>query len=168
MERIAFYPACASDFSVPAIVLAELADQIIFCDHIARDKEAFDAAKAFSKSIVLTYIQGDEHQILGQLPRIDVVFHRQDSIDGSGITVLRKTFLARTLAKMPRDSGGIFLTDYCLLWGNEVRRLRRPAGISRYRGWNLIQSENQPFETDHGLWVVEARPVAISRELFSV
>lgn len=143
ISKTAVYPACATDFDVPAQLLAPIVDSIVFVDHSHLDETAFQRTQERFENVKLEYVQGDAREVLNDLTRIDVVFHRRDSFDGSGITVLRKSFLRRTLLRMPRE-GGLFITDGSCLWQNEFRRLKRSTGVLRY-GWHLKAEPSEQF-----------------------
>jgi hypothetical protein len=157
--RTAFYPACARDFVEPTKLLATMADRIVFCDSDAWVKREFESARermSASSSIMVTFIQADAWLVASRLPRIDVVFQRNDSFEGSCISILRKSFLRLMLSRMPHE-GGHFVTDGSTTWGHEFRRLTRSDGVNRF-GWHLGPAAEQLFQKQR-LWVIRARPI---------
>lgn len=155
--RTAFYPGCAADFVGPTKLLAGMVDRIVFCDSDTCVERDFESARERMSTvgIIITFIRADAWLVASRLPRVDVVFQRNDSFEGSCISILRKSFLRLMLSRMPRD-GGRFVTDGSTTWGHEFRRLTRPAGVNRF-GWHLGPAAEQPFQQQR-LWVIRASP----------
>jgi len=157
-NRIAFYPCCGKDIITPRRILKGFVEEIIFCDI----KPALESAVAEEQQNAphlpySRYIYGDARGVVLTLPRIDVLFHRNDSWGegGSGVPVLSNHFLPLVLERMPAE-GGLIITDGSNSLQSWIERISRPQGVERI-GWSFKPSERYPDGKIAKLWVIEAR-----------
>ena len=144
MARIAFYPCCADDIIQPAICLAAIVDEIIYCDISPSLRD--DPSLLGSNGPKRTFWQMGIHDALDQIPRIDVFFYRRDGTaeGGSGVFVLGRDVLPLLLAKMTRDPC-LLITDGSNSRGGTFRKMQRNSGLI-VSGKHITKRPEQRFE----------------------
>ena len=127
LERIAFYPCCASDIRAPAEALAGLVDEIIFCDISPNLRDDPTCGGHLPRR---QFLRMDVIEAIGSIERIDVLFYRRDgtSEGGSGVFVLGRNVLRRILQKMPCQDARI-ITEGSNARGGTFRKMRRSSGL---------------------------------------
>jgi len=138
--RIAFYPCCGRDIIQPLKLLRNRADVLICCDLRPIVTDLGDKAHQ------LIFIRGDVRSIVDKLQRIDILFHRNDSMGegGSGIPVLGDAFLPKIVDRMHPEQAWI-VTDGSNSRGKHFERMQRTNGLKRHGKWFQLAKE-QPFE----------------------
>lgn len=155
MTRIAFYPCCAGDIREPALALAGIVDEIIYCDISRRLR---DDPTIGSEGPKRTFWRKDMHLALEQIPRIDVFFYRRDGVEegGSGIYMLGRHVFPKILARMANNPG-LIITDGSNARGNYYHKMRRNSGLV-LEGKHVTQRPEQRF-TELGVLEFEVRNV---------
>ena len=162
-HRVGFYPGCGRDVRASAAILAPFVDRILYCDIDARLIPYWERLKLrLPPTPACEFVCGDAHSALVGMSRIAVAFQRRDSPDGSRLSIVRGRLLRTILDRFPA-SGGIFITDGCNLWPNQLRRLTRQRGVTSH-GWRLAPAPDQPLRDSEGLWIIRAIPEAKHRE----
>lgn len=160
MIRTAFYPCCGTDITVPRQLLCGIVERIVFCDvhpHLTR----WAAAAPKFQSPEAEFVVGDAREVVAQIPVINVLFYRRDSLGegGSGVFVLGDVFLRDLISRFPQ-AGGLIVSDGSNSRGGNFKRMIRKNGLLKFeRSFSVAAS--QPFIQEHGLWCIEvgASPV---------
>lgn len=158
-HKVAFYPCCRLDFERPLQILAEYADEVVFCDidiRIAAEQQILIAKR--SNTSPRARVQcGDAREVVKEVQQIDVLFYRRDGVGegGSGLFVLGDSFLPDILARFP-TSGGLIITDGSNSRGSNFRRMIRRSGLEKH-GWRFFAPVIQPLLSSDGLYVIEVK-----------
>jgi len=130
---ICFYPCAGRDIALPRRLLRNKVDQIICCDTDPRYNNFLDKEKNKKEdSPECHFVKGDARNVVIDLERIDILFHRNDSWGegGSGVPVLSYHFLPLVIERMP-DKGGLIYTDGSNSLQSWFERISRPNGVER-------------------------------------
>lgn len=157
-HRLAFYPCCASDFAAAAMLLGNLADDVVFCDRNGTLAKEMIRQLSSVKELRLTcrFLHGDAREKINEIPQIDVLFYRRDSDGegGSGLHVLEAPFLPMLLSKMP-PAGGLIVSDGSNCPSGDFDQMNSSLGLDKY-GWRFSHAASLENES---LSVVSVRPI---------
>lgn len=157
--KVAFYPCCACDFEMPASILTNYVDKIIFCDvkRSYANRLARESRQIKEKyNLVTEMIIGDARDVVKTLPQISVLFYKRDSMGGeggSGVEVLGNDFLRDLMQKFP-DEGGLLLTDGSNSGKNNFSRMISDDGLIKFDK-KFSKSEAQPYLEELNLWKIQ-------------
>ncbi len=157
LHKRAFYPCCAKDIDEPRHLLAELVDEIIYCDirfpHIKENQVSLCGLPT------IKFIQRDVREYVRDLPNIHVLFYRRDGVGegGSGVYILGKQWLGQIIQHFP-DEGGLIITDGSNSRNSIFKKMIRPTGyFSRSMKYQFSPSVKQPWLETLKLYKIEVK-----------
>lgn len=162
--RTAFYPCCGSDIREPLRLLYEYADRVVFCDinpALMERWRRLSHQKAELSLPKVEFITGNARVVISELPVIDVLFYRKDSVGegGGGLFVLGHMFLRPLMERFSLNGGYIF-TDGSNSRGGNFEKMIGRNGLN-IGDRKLSATPDQPYRSQYGLWRIRVSAAPI-------